>query len=218
MPDGLEGPAPLVVVLHGCTQDAAVYDHGSGWSALADKHGFILLFPEQKRDNNPLLCFNWFLEGDTQRGMGEAASIAGMIAAVKQAHAIDPGRVFVTDVRGRGVPPSGSPTYPDRSPAAPFAGVAYAGLGRGRAFDCMSAFAGERRELGEKSAAPRRTRGPGAAPDWHGSCRSHRPRHQCLRSRFKYRSFHGLVPKPDARTGGGYPRGVAGSDGPADRA
>ena len=36
--------APLVVVLHGCTQDAAVYDHGSGWSTLADRHGRRLVF------------------------------------------------------------------------------------------------------------------------------------------------------------------------------
>ena len=34
---GHEG-APLVVILHGCTQNAAVYDRGSGWSALADRH------------------------------------------------------------------------------------------------------------------------------------------------------------------------------------
>ena len=68
VPAGLKGPAPLVVVLHGCTQNAAVYDQGSGWSALADRHGFILLFPEQNRANNPMLCFNWFEDGDTRRG------------------------------------------------------------------------------------------------------------------------------------------------------
>ena len=76
VPPGLSGPAPLVVVLHGCTQNAAVYDHGSGWSRLADRHGFLLLFPEQQRANNPMLCFNWFSGNDSQRGMGEAASIA----------------------------------------------------------------------------------------------------------------------------------------------
>src|SRR4051812_20208574 len=87
-PPGLKGPAPLVVVLHGCTQDAAVYDHGSGWSTLPDRHGFILLFPEQQRSNNPMLCFNWFSGNDTQRGMGEAASIRSMIDAVAKAHEV----------------------------------------------------------------------------------------------------------------------------------
>jgi len=55
-----ENPA-LVVVLHGCTQTAGGYDVGAGWSTLADRYGFALLFPEQQRTNNPNGCFNWFL-------------------------------------------------------------------------------------------------------------------------------------------------------------
>ena len=43
-----DAPA-LVVVLHGCTQTAAGYDSGAGWSQLADEAGFVLLFPEQQR-------------------------------------------------------------------------------------------------------------------------------------------------------------------------
>ena len=102
VPEGLEGPAPLVVVLHGCTQNAAVYDHGSGWSTLADRHGFILLFPEQQRANNPLLCFNWFSGNDTQRGMGEAASIRAMIDLMMKAHPVDKSRIFVTGLSAGG--------------------------------------------------------------------------------------------------------------------
>ena len=67
-------PLPLVVVLHGCTQSAAGYDLGSGWSALAKAHRFAVLFPEQQRANNPNLCFNWFLPDDTRRGSGEGSS------------------------------------------------------------------------------------------------------------------------------------------------
>jgi poly(hydroxyalkanoate) depolymerase family esterase len=54
-----DNPA-LVVVLHGCTQTAAGYDLGAGWSTLADRYGFALLLPEQQRSNNPNGCFNWF--------------------------------------------------------------------------------------------------------------------------------------------------------------
>src|SRR5262245_23473503 len=35
--------SPLVVVLHGCTQTAASYDRGAGWSTLAKRYGFALL-------------------------------------------------------------------------------------------------------------------------------------------------------------------------------
>src|SRR5512146_2144937 len=52
VPAGLPKGAPLVVVLHGCTQTAATYDDGAGWSTLADEAGFALLFPEQQRANN----------------------------------------------------------------------------------------------------------------------------------------------------------------------
>ncbi|HEV7253895.1 MAG TPA: PHB depolymerase family esterase [Mesorhizobium sp.] len=102
LPARLEAGAPLVVVLHGCTQTAAGYDHGSGWSTLADRHGFALLFPEQTRANNPNLCFNWFLGEDTRRGEGEVLSIARMIEAVAKAHAIDRRRVFITGLSAGG--------------------------------------------------------------------------------------------------------------------
>eukprot|EP01035_Chromulina_nebulosa_P033353 gene33353-44648_t len=60
VPRSVRVKPPLVVVLHGCTQTAAGYDHGSGWSQLAEEQGFVLRFPEQRRANNMNLCFNWF--------------------------------------------------------------------------------------------------------------------------------------------------------------
>ena len=74
-----DAPTALVVVLHGCTQTAVAYDRGSGWSQLAERHGFALLFPQQRRANNSNLCFNWFVPSDARRGRGEASSLAQMI-------------------------------------------------------------------------------------------------------------------------------------------
>ena len=102
VPERLPEGAALVVVLHGCTQTAADYDTGSGWSQLADRHGFALLFPEQQRQNNPNLCFNWFSPADNRRGKGEALSIRQMVAAISAAQAIDPARVFVTGLSAGG--------------------------------------------------------------------------------------------------------------------
>ena len=70
-PTHLSGSLPLVVVLHGCAQTAAVYDHGSGWSALGEECGFAVLYPEQAQANNPKRCFNWFQPADTARNSGE---------------------------------------------------------------------------------------------------------------------------------------------------
>lgn len=114
IPEWLEDGAPLVVVLHGCTQSAAAYDLGSGWSRLADQHGFALLFPEQQRANNANLCFNWFSAGDISRDAGEALSIAQMVEGTLSAHKLDRRRVFVTGLSAGGAMAAAMlASYPD---------------------------------------------------------------------------------------------------------
>ncbi|NHT78389.1 PHB depolymerase family esterase [Rhizobiaceae bacterium CRRU44] len=101
-PEKTKGAPPLVVVLHGCTQNAAGYDRGSGWSALAEDYGFAVLFPEQSRSNNGNLCFNWFAKPDVTRGSGEVLSIREMIATMISDHGVDPRRVYVTGLSAGG--------------------------------------------------------------------------------------------------------------------
>ena len=114
LPEGTSDQAPLVVVLHGCTQTAEGYDRGSGWSQRADRHGFALLFPEQQRQNNANLCFNWFAPEDNRRDMGEARSIREMIAAMVERHRVDPARIFVTGLSAGGAMTSVMlATYPE---------------------------------------------------------------------------------------------------------
>lgn len=114
VPAGLPAGAPLVVVLHGCTQTAAGYDRAAGWSVLAAANGFALLFPEQVRANNPNGCFNWFEAADTARGGGEVASIASAVAATVKHHALDPARVFVTGLSAGGAMANAAlAAYPD---------------------------------------------------------------------------------------------------------
>ena len=202
VPAGLKRPAPLVVVLHGCTQDAAVYDHGSGWSTLADRHGFALLFPEQRRANNPMLCFNWFSGSDTRRGMGEAASIAAMIEAMKQAHAIDPKRVFVTGLSAGGAMTAVMlATYPELFAAgAILAGVAYGCADSvGEAFDCM---AGRARRDAANLARNVRRASPHEGPwprvqVWQGSADSTVVPSNADAIVLQWTNLHGLEPKPD---------------------
>ena len=102
VPDSAGPAAPLVVVLHGCTQNASGYDESSGWSRLADRFGFIVLYPEQQRTNNPNLCFNWFSPANAARGQGEALSIRQMITAVQRRYHTDPDKVFVNGLSAGG--------------------------------------------------------------------------------------------------------------------
>ena len=220
VPDGLDGPAPLVVVLHGCTQDAAVYDHGSGWSTLADRHGFILLFPEQKRANNPMLCFNWFSGDDNRRGMGEAASIRSMIESMKTAQGADPDRIFITGLSAGGAMVSAMlATYPDVFAAgAIIAGVAYGCAGDvAQAFDCMGGRGPS--DAGELGASVRRAsahKGPWPRVQvWQGSADRTVVASNADSIVLQWTHLHGLGPKPDRSDRvEGYPRRVwLGSDG-----
>ena len=95
-------PSGLVVVLHGCTQNASVYDQGSGWTKLAERHGFAVLFPQQRRANNANLCFNWYVPGDARRDRGEAQSISQMVRHMASRFGLDRSRTFVTGLSAGG--------------------------------------------------------------------------------------------------------------------
>ena len=87
--------APLVVVLHGCSQSAHKVAEQSGWNDLADKYGFIVIYPEQKRSNNMSNCFNWFSKKDIDPNSGESSSILEMISYTKKNYSIDSTRIFI---------------------------------------------------------------------------------------------------------------------------
>jgi poly(hydroxyalkanoate) depolymerase family esterase len=121
----------LVVVLHGCGQNALGYDSGAGWSVLAARHGFALLAPEQKAANNMNGCFNWFQPDDTLRGAGEAASIAAMIAQMLGTHSLDAKQVFITGLSAGGAMASAMlASYPEIfAGGAIIAGLPYGAAG-----------------------------------------------------------------------------------------
>ncbi len=101
-PPGLHRGAPLVVVLHGCGQEASAFAEGAGWLTLADRLGFAVLAPRQTAANNPNRCFNWFVPRHTRRGGGEAASIAAMVRSMLATDGLDPARVFITGLSAGG--------------------------------------------------------------------------------------------------------------------
>ncbi len=131
-PPGLPPGAPLVVVLHGCTQNGQGYARDAGWITLADRLGFSVLAPEQRAANNPNRCFNWFEPGDTRRGQGEAASIAAMVTTALAACEGDPRQVFVTGLSAGGAMSAVMlSAYPEMfAGAAIIAGLPY-GVARG---------------------------------------------------------------------------------------
>lgn len=48
VPDSISPSAPLVLVLHGCSQTAQSFANESGWNLLANKHKFYVVYAEQQ--------------------------------------------------------------------------------------------------------------------------------------------------------------------------
>lgn len=89
-----EESLPLVVMLHGCLQDATTFAAGTRMNRIAIRERFVVLYPEQGRMANPRACWNWF---DTANGRAprEAASILAAIDEVCRAYPADRSRVSI---------------------------------------------------------------------------------------------------------------------------
>jgi poly(hydroxyalkanoate) depolymerase family esterase len=121
---------PLVCMLHGCTQDAASFAAATLMNDAADRHGFVVVYPQQERGDNPRCCWNWFLPEHQARGRGEPASIAAIVRELMgtaSPWAIDPRRVFVAGLSAGGAMAAVmAATYPDLFAAvAVHSGLAY---------------------------------------------------------------------------------------------
>lgn len=206
-------PEPaLVVVLHGCTQTAASYDLGAGWSTLADRYGFVLLLPQQQAANNPNGCFNWFLPGDLVRDRGEALSIRQMVETMIVTHGIDRRRVFVTGLSAGGAMTSVMlATYPEVFAAgAVIAGLPYrTATNVNQAFESMFQVRPRSpHELGSLVRAASAHRGPWPRVSvWHGGADPVVKPENADEIVKQWTDVHGLDQEPTVtETVDGYPR------------
>ncbi|QPM90605.1 extracellular catalytic domain type 1 short-chain-length polyhydroxyalkanoate depolymerase [Pseudooceanicola algae] len=133
-----EGVTGLVVMLHGCTQTPEDFATGTGMNALAEKHRFVVVYPQQARGDNAQSCWNWFSRGDQKRDRGEPAILAGLTREVIARHGAPEDSVFVAGLSaGAAMAVILGGTYPDLFKAV----GAHSGLPAGAANDIPSAFA-----------------------------------------------------------------------------
>lgn len=151
-PSSLRSSAPaLVVMLHGCTQDAEDFARGTQMNALAREAGVLVLYPEQARSANPQGCWNWFKTQHQQRGRGEPALLAELVRSVALEQGVDAQRIYVAGLSAGGAMAHILGTvYPDV-----FAAVAvHSGLPHGAATDLPSALSAMRSGTRHLPAAP----------------------------------------------------------------
>ncbi|MDQ6827606.1 MAG: PHB depolymerase family esterase [Gemmatimonadota bacterium] len=119
----------LIVMLHGCTQDAADFARGTRMDAAADREGFLVLYPEQPESANPRKCWNWYDTAHQHRDAGEPGLIAGIIEQVARRYAVDADHVYVAGLSaGAAMAAIIAATYPDRvAGVALHSGIPYGG-------------------------------------------------------------------------------------------
>jgi len=200
-PSGGEAPGrPLIVLLHGCGQQAAGFAEASGWIGLSDRLGIPLVLPEQASSNNGGRCFQWFEPAQTARGEGEAGSIAAMTQAAITRFGSDPDRIFIAGLSAGGAMTAAMlAAYPDLFAA----GAVVAGLPVGSANSAMQGLmrmasaAPVARDEAVRQAAPQDYRG--AWPHlsiWQGDADDTVAPENAERLAHQWQALHGLPEAP----------------------
>lgn len=139
VPSRISGNTPLsiVVMLHGCKQDAEDFSRGTEMNVIAEREKFMVVYPDQNRQGNSMGCWNWFEPKHQQRGLGEPAMIAALVAKIVAEQGGDASRVYVAGLSAGGAMAAlVGQLYPEVFAAV---GV-HSGLAPAAAHDVASAF------------------------------------------------------------------------------
>jgi len=152
---------PLVVMLHGCGQDAAGFAASTGLHKLADHARFCVLYPDQDRLANAQGCWNWY---DTRNGRAQA-EVGLLLAAIDQVARLYPVDAARTAVVGLSAGASMAALLARSAPQRFAAVVMHSGVPPGAAHSTLTALgAMQGRRVGAAGASAVAAAGLGGAP------------------------------------------------------
>ncbi|MGJ7913909.1 alpha/beta hydrolase family esterase [Massilia sp. LXY-6] len=137
IPSNYHGQAmPLVVMLHGCGQDASDFALGTGMNELAEQLDVLVLYPEQSADAHWNKCWHWYDPAHHRHGEGEPALLAGLTQQIATEYAVDRTRIAVAGLSsGAAMAVILGRTYPELFSAV----GSHSGLAHGSATDSVGA-------------------------------------------------------------------------------
>ena len=151
---------PMIVMLHGCGQDARAFAASTRMNQIAARERFVVLYPEQDRLANRHGCWNWFAT-QSGRAYDEAALVMAAVEQVCVLHSVDRNRVAVAGLSaGASMAALMATRYPERFKAV----VMHSGIPPGTANSALTAMRAMqgRRETEPLQAAP--AKGTAALP------------------------------------------------------
>jgi poly(hydroxyalkanoate) depolymerase family esterase len=144
---------PVLVMLHGCGQDAQAFADSTRMNAIARRERFLVLYPEQDRFSNAHGCWNWF-----ERRNGRAqAELALLLLAIDQVCLLHWGDAKRVAVAGLSAGASMAALLASEHPARFCAVAMHSGVGPGAAHSTATALAamrGQRPPLRDQGPLP----------------------------------------------------------------
>ncbi len=87
----------IVVAMHGCGGTGPGFYSGSEFASLADRYGYIVIYPSAEQQAGFGKCFDtWSDAAKTRGGGSDPVSIVSMITYTEQHYSGDPNRVYAT--------------------------------------------------------------------------------------------------------------------------
>lgn len=112
-------PIPVVMVLHGCSQNPDDIEAGTEMTDYAESRRFVVIYPDQPSSANANRCWNWFETAHQSRGAGEPADLVAILDQERTTLDIACGETYVAGMSaGAAMSVVLGATYPDR-----FAGI-----------------------------------------------------------------------------------------------
>ncbi|MGI5520421.1 extracellular catalytic domain type 1 short-chain-length polyhydroxyalkanoate depolymerase [Micromonospora sp. CA-259024] len=126
VPDRVASRPAILLAMHYCTGSGPAFHSGTQYASLADRHGFIVIYPSATRSSR---CWDVYSPQALRRGGGsDPVGLMSMVDHVRQRYAADPARIFATGTSSGAMMTNVMlGVYPDVFAAgASFAGVPFA--------------------------------------------------------------------------------------------